>query len=71
MYTDVGFLKTDIIMFIYLQKCHHIFGNLSFWFNGHCIDDVEVLFSTSVMILTHKKIIFVKFLASKSRKLAA
>jgi len=36
-------------MFIYLQKCHRIFGNISFWFNGRCIDDVEALFSTSVI----------------------
>jgi len=47
MYIDVDFLKTNVIMFIYLQKGHHIFGNIDFWFNGRCIDDVEVLFSIS------------------------
>jgi len=49
MYTDVGLLKTDVIIFIYLQKCHRIFDNVNFWFNGHCIDDVEALFSTNVI----------------------
>jgi len=47
MYNNVGLLQTEVIMFINLQKCHHIFSNISFLFNRHYIDDVEVFFSTS------------------------
>jgi len=44
MYNNIGLLQTDVVMFIYLQKCHRVFNNVSFWFNGHYIDDVEALF---------------------------
>jgi len=46
MDNDVGLLQTDVVMFIYLQKFHRVFGNITFWFNRHYIDDVEALFST-------------------------
>ena len=49
MYNDVGLLQTDVIMFIYLQKYHHIFSNINFWFNRHYINDVEALFFLLVL----------------------
>jgi len=47
MYTNIGLLKTDIIMFIYLQKYTAFLTKSIFWFNELCIDEVEAFFSTS------------------------
>jgi len=29
-----------------------MFGNVGFWFNGHCVDDIEVYFSTTVQLFS-------------------